>query len=102
MPISKHTDATLASDPQFTGGRMLVLFTEDWCGPCQTLHRMLGEIESEIAIAEVEPSKSPNLKQVFDVKATPTLYLLDKGNVLDKMVGAPQSWAHLRRFAQLG
>jgi len=101
MPIRKHTDATLASDPQFTGGRILVLFTEEWCGPCQTLHRMLGEIESEIAIAEVEPSKNPGLKNAFDVKATPTLYLLDKGDVLNKMVGAPQSWAQLRQFAQL-
>ena len=100
--LTKHDDQTLVNDPGTEQGPFLILFTEEWCGPCQGLKRMLNEIESEIDIAEVEPSKCPRLKAAFDVRATPTLLYLVDGNVVDRMVGAPRSWAHLRSFARLG
>lgn len=100
--LTKHNDQTLVQDPATEKGPLLILFTEDWCGPCQNLKRMLNEIESEINIAEVEPSKCPRLKTAFEVRATPTLLYLVDGELRDRMVGAPTSWMQLRQFARLG
>jgi thioredoxin 2 len=63
-----------------------------WCGPCRmvspALERLAGELAGRLKLVKVDADGNPEVSRRFEVRSIPTLVLLDRGEVVDKQIGA--------------
>lgn len=71
---------------------VLVDFWSPSCGPCRMLAPVLEELAKEnvgdAKIAKVNIAQFPQIGARFSVEMLPTLLFFNKGNVVERMVGA--------------
>jgi thioredoxin 1 len=71
---------------------VLVDFWSPSCGPCRMLAPVLEELAKEnvgdAKIAKVNIAQFPQIGARFGVEMLPTLLFFNKGNVVERMVGA--------------
>lgn len=62
---------------------VLVDFFATWCGPCQTMHPVIGELEAKVAgkarILTVDIDKNQALADQYKVRSVPTLIIFKNG-----------------------
>lgn len=87
-----------------SGKSMLVLYTADWCPPCQTLKRtvlrepeVVDSLKQRYVLVKVDLSDrhGPNaeLAAHFDVTGIPTVILYSPaGHEIDRVTGGGQPW----------
>lgn len=80
-------------------------FTASWCSPCKqmkpTLDRLMATEGVHIIYKDVEKQENSNLVAKFNVRAVPTLVLLDdEGEPQGTLIGL-QNENRLREFFQL-
>ena len=67
-------------------------FWAAWCGPCKMvgplIDEMHGEYEGKAIIGKVDVDKNPGIAGKFGVRNIPTIVFLNKGELVDKSVGA--------------
>lgn len=71
--------------------RVLLDFFAEWCGPCRMVAPILSELAEEhpeFVIAKVNVDKEPELASEFGVMSIPTLVVLEKGEVINRVTGA--------------
>jgi len=77
---------------------VLVEFSARWCGPCQMLAPILGQLADDhagqLVVAQIDVDDNPLTQQRFRVMSMPTLVLLVDGRECKRMVGA-RGKAHL-------
>ncbi|MEM9088210.1 MAG: thioredoxin [Cyanobacteria bacterium P01_F01_bin.53] len=70
---------------------VLVDFYADWCGPCQMMSKILGqvgsELKGEVKIVKVDTEKYPQVASKHEVHALPTLILFNQGEPVDRIEG---------------
>lgn len=80
---------------------VLVDMWAPWCSPCRTispaLERVAREMAGHLKLVKVEVDTNPQLAERFQIKAVPTLLILDAGRVIARQagavpVGALRSW----------
>ena len=63
-----------------------------WCGPCRmvspALERLAQAYAGRIKLVKVDVDRAPGLSRRFEVRAVPTLVLLDRGRVVARKSGA--------------
>lgn len=63
-----------------------------WCGPCRAvgpvLERITRENAGRIKLVKVNVDEAPGLARRFDAMSIPTMLILHRGEVVDRMVGA--------------
>jgi thioredoxin 1 len=71
---------------------VLVDFWSPSCGPCRMLAPVLEELakenEGDAKIAKINIAQFPQIGAKFGVEMLPTLLFFNKGNVVERMVGA--------------
>jgi thioredoxin 2 len=71
---------------------VLVDLWATWCGPCRMVSPALEQLANERAgnlkLVKVDVDAAPAISQRFEVRAVPTLLLMDHGNVLARQSGA--------------
>jgi thioredoxin 1 len=70
---------------------VLVDFYADWCGPCQMMEPVLGELAADLdtaAIAKVDTDAQGQLAADHGVRSLPTLLLFVEGEPVEQLVGA--------------
>jgi thioredoxin 1 len=75
---------------------VLVDFYADWCGPCQMLEPVLGELAADqdhAAIAKVDTDAQGQLAADHGVRSLPTLLLFVEGEPVEQLVGAQDGQA---------
>lgn len=81
-------------------GRLAVLFSATWCGPCRSFSPLLERVVDgidDLAVAKVDCDASPELAARYGVRSVPTLVVLEQGEVTARQVGTLSETA-LRRF----
>jgi len=72
-----------------------------WCGPCRmvspALERLASAYAGRIKLVKVDVDRAPGLSRRFEVRAVPTLLVLDRGRVVARQAGAAPEPA-LRRW----
>jgi thioredoxin 2 len=63
-----------------------------WCGPCRmvspALERLAQAYAGRIKLVKVDVDRAPGLSRRFEVRAVPTLVVLDRGRVVARQSGA--------------
>jgi len=63
-----------------------------WCGPCRmvspALERLAQAYAGRIKLVKVDVDRAPGLSRRFEVRAVPTLLVLDRGRVVARKSGA--------------
>ena len=70
---------------------VLLDFFATWCGPCKMLAPILDEIAEEredIKVCKVDVDQEPELAAQYQVVSIPTLYVMEKGQVVNQSLGA--------------
>ncbi|MCI8668956.1 MAG: thioredoxin [Lachnospiraceae bacterium] len=66
-------------------------FWASWCGPCQMLSPIIGEIAEEYdgkaKIGKVNVDEEPELASMFGVASIPTIVVMKKGKVINTSIG---------------
>lgn len=69
---------------------VLLDFFADWCGPCRMLAPILDEIAQEhpeYAVVKVNVDEAPELASQYGVMSIPSLFVIDKGQVVNQSLG---------------
>ncbi|MBQ9017227.1 thioredoxin [Candidatus Saccharibacteria bacterium] len=73
------------------GGKVLVDFYAEWCGPCQALRPIIEEAEKELPegakILSIDIDAEPAIAEKYEVVSIPTLVLFENGEEIDRTVG---------------
>lgn len=71
--------------------KVLVDFWASWCGPCMMIAPVIDEISEEradIKVCKVNVDEEPALAQAFGIESIPTLFVVENGEVVNRMSGA--------------
>lgn len=69
---------------------VLIDFWASWCGPCNMLSPIIGEIDSEVPgvkVGKVNVDEEQELARQFGIMSIPTLVVVKDGTVVDTSVG---------------
>lgn len=91
MALVHITKANFESEVMTSEKPVLLDFFAEWCGPCKMVSPILEEISEEnesIKICKIDVDHDPELANRFQIFSIPTLIVIDKGQILEKAVGA--------------
>jgi len=90
-PVSV-SDRNFTSEVTSFPGPVLVEFTAPWWGYCRTQAPVLDELASryagKIKFASVDVDTSPETASRHNIRGVPAIYFYNRGNIIDKAVGA--------------
>lgn len=72
-------------------GKIVVLFTADWCKPCTALKPIIETVEKEypsLMFVSVDVDAHPNLATKHAVRGVPTLLFLDSQQTIGRITGS--------------
>ncbi|MBP8626911.1 MAG: thioredoxin [Syntrophorhabdales bacterium] len=90
--------AKAVSDSEFTSQVLesnvpvLVDFWASWCGPCQIMGPVVDEIagqyEGRVKILKLNVDENPLTPAKYEIRGIPTLIVFNKGEIVDRLIGA--------------
>ncbi len=91
MTVMKITKDNFREEVLNAGTKVLLDFWAPWCGPCRMVGPILDQIASErpdIKVGKINVDEDMALAAQFRVNSIPTLVVMEKGEVVNKAVGA--------------
>ena len=91
MALIHGTESSFAAEVLQSDKTVLVDFYADWCGPCKMVAPIVEELANEsdaYRICKINVDEAPALAAQYRVMSIPTLMVFQKGEVVQKAVGA--------------
>jgi thioredoxin 2 len=99
------TDQTFGAEVEQSPTPVLLDLWADWCGPCHMLAPTIDQLSSEMAgrvkVAKLNVDENPGTAGRFDVRSIPTLLVLKRGKVVDRLVGVQPKQEIVRRLEKV-
>jgi thioredoxin 2 len=75
-----------------TSALVLLDLWAPWCGPCRMVAPILEQLSQEYAgrikVVKVNVDDNPRAASAYQAQSIPTLVLLDRGRVVERIIGA--------------
>lgn len=91
MAVVKVTMDNFENEVLNSDKKVLVDFWASRCVPCMMVSPVVDEIAEErtdIKVCKVNVDEEPELAQAFGIESIPALFVVQNGEVVNKMVGA--------------
>lgn len=91
MPVKHINKDEFTREVLESDKKVLVDFYAEWCGPCKMMAPVLEKISEDnnsVIIVKINVDESPELAEKYNVMSIPAFFLFEKGNVINKTVGA--------------
>jgi thioredoxin 1 len=86
------TDGDFTKAVLESGVPVLIDFWATWCGPCQMMGPVIDTVADEYAgkvtVLKMNVDENPVTPAKYGVRGIPTLILFNKGEIVDRIVGA--------------
>jgi thioredoxin 1 len=66
---------------------VLVDFWAPWCPPRRAMHPTIDALARDFKVAKVNVDSNPKLAERYGVSSIPTLFVFDKGQVVNRHLG---------------
>ena len=90
--VLELSEETFESEVKKSDLPVLVDFWANWCGPCKMLapvfEQLSGEYEGKLKFTKFDVDKATTTPQDLGVMSIPTLVVFNKGEEVDRLVGA--------------
>lgn len=91
MSIEHITAENFTAEVLESDRPVLLDFWADWCGPCKMIAPILEKLSEErpdVKFCKANVDETPELAAEFMVSSIPAVFLIERGEVVDELIGA--------------
>ncbi len=91
MSVLKFEEGNFEEEVLKSGGKVLVDFYADWCGPCKMMSPIIEdiakEVEGNVKVGKVNVDNNQELAIEYDVMSIPTIIVFENGKPIKTFIG---------------